>query len=344
VKISVIAWARYDRRPDLLAQHLGATVHFVFFGKRAKLLQLPVRYTVQALRTWRLLKRERPDVVFVQNPPILCPLLGFLYARRHGAQYVIDSHTGAFVSPVWSMFLWLHRILSRNALTTLVSNSYLKQEVNSWGCHAVTMGFTPGHYPEGEPFPLSERFNAAVISSFDSDEPIDVVFEAAKQLPEVCFYVTGDSGRIPASLLGKKPDNCQLTGYLPYDRYVGLLRGADAIIDLTTNDHTLLMGAYEAVSLGTPLIVSDWPVLRKCFSRGTVHVPNTVEGLRDGVRRARKENEGLRQDILSLREELNAQWERELAELNDLLAESRGRDEPPAPAQAPRDPAAAGLR
>lgn len=73
-------------------------------------------------------------------------------------------------------------------------------------------------------------------------------------------------------------NNCRLTGYLPYDRYVGLLRGVDVILDLTSQDHTLLMGAFEAVSLGTPLIVSDWPILRDYFSLGTVHVPNTVEG------------------------------------------------------------------
>ena len=60
-----------------------------------------------------------------------------------------------------------------------------------------------------------------------------------------------------------KPDNCHLTGYIPYEQYVGLMRQVDTVIDLTDRDHTLLLGAFEAVSLGTPLIISDWPILRE---------------------------------------------------------------------------------
>jgi hypothetical protein len=100
---------------------------------------------------------------------------------------------------------------------------------------------------------------------------------------------------------------------------VGLLRGVDVVIDLTTRDHTLLLGAFEAVSLGTPLIVSDWPVLRSYFSQGTIHVPNTAAGLRAGVLRAQTEATALRRDIAMLRDRLDAEWRRKLDQLEDLL-------------------------
>jgi len=321
LKSTFIAWTRYHRRSELLAQHLGATLHFIYNGRLGKLWQTPVRYLVQARRTWRVLRQERPDVVFVQNPPIFCALVASLYARRYGARYVIDSHTGAFLSPKWRWSLGLHRMLSRRALTTIVHNRSQEKIVNRWGCRYCVLAFTPGDYPAGEHFSLDGQFNVAVISSFREDEPLDVVFEAAGLLPEVSFYVTGDYTRIATSLLAKKPDNCRLTGFLPYERYVGLLREVDAAMVLTTQDHTLLMGGFEAVSLGTPLIVSHWPLLRDFFSLGTVHVPNTVEGICEGVRRAQREQTVLQRGILILREQLRSEWEQQFAELRHSLRE-----------------------
>lgn len=322
MKSTFIAWVYYNRRSELLAQHLGAALHFVCYGEPGKLLQAPVRYGVQAVRTWRILWREQPNVVFVQNPPIFCALVAALYARRYGARYVIDSHTDALISSKWGWFLPLHRRLSRGAVTTIVTNEHLKEMVHRWGCHAFVLGYTPAVYPAGERFPLNGDFNVAVISTGGEDEPLDVVFEAAHRLPETSVYVTGDSRRLSQDLLAKKPANCHLTGYLPYERYIGLLRSVDIVVDLTTRDHTLLLGAFEAVSVGTPLIVSDWPVLRDYFSRGTVHVPNTVAGLYEGLRRAQCELPALRRDILLLQAQLHAEWQRKFAELQQLLGNS----------------------
>lgn len=319
MKSTFIAWARYHRRSELLAGHLGATMHFIHNGRLRKLWQTPVRYLVQAWQTWHVLRRERPDVVFVQNPPIFCVLLAFLYTRRHGAQYVIDSHTGAFLSSKWRWSLGLHRMLSRGALTTIVHNEAQEEIVKRWGCRYLVLADPVGNYPAGERFPFDGQFNAVVVSSFHRDEPLDAVFEAAAQLPEVSFYVTGDYTRGASTLLAKRPDNCRLTGYIPYEQYVGLLRGADVVIDLVAANYTLLCGAFEAVSLGTPLITSDWPILRDYFPIGTVHIPNTVEGICEGVRRGQREQAALRRDILLLREQLRAEWEQRFAELQHLL-------------------------
>ena len=81
-------------------------------------------------------------------------------------------------------------------------------------------------------------------------------------------------------------------------------------------------GASEAVSLGTPLITSNWPVLRGYFSQGTVHVPNTLEGVCEGVRRAQREQAKLQQEILLLRQQLEAEWVCKYAELMQLLQQS----------------------
>jgi len=322
MRATFIAWTRFDRRAELLAQHLGATIHFIYHGRRGQLLQAPIRYLVQAWKTWWVLCREQPEVIFIQNPPIFAVVMASLYARCYGAHYVIDSHTAAFISSRWSWSVGLHRFLSSRALVTIVHNTSQEKIINRWGCRYFVLEDPVGVYPTVESFSFDGQFNAVVVSSFDTDEPLDVVFEAATTLPIVTFYVTGDNSRCDPTLLKKKPDNCRLTGYIPYQQYIGLLRGADVIIDLVDNSDTLLCGAFEAVSIGTPLIVSDWPVLRECFPIGTVHIPNTVEGVREGVRRALQENVQLRQEILHLREQHQVEWLHKFMEFQHLLSKS----------------------
>lgn len=321
MKTAFISWTRFDRRSDMVARHIGASMHFISYGRERSPAQAPLRYTLQSRRTWQILARERPDVVFAQNPPIFCAVLAAAYARRFGARYVLDSHSAAFMSPKWRWALGLHRDLSRGAVVTLVSNERLARQVRSWGARALSLGYTPGSYPHGVPYPLPAGFNAAVISSFAEDEPLDVVFAAARLLSGITFHVTGRAERCPAQLRAARPANCHLTGYLSEEEYVGLLRGADVVLDLTTRDETLLLGGYEAVAVGTPLITSDWPVLRDYFSRGTVHVPNTVEGLCAGLAHARRERDKLRDEMVRLREQLHAEWERGFAELQGILQE-----------------------
>lgn len=318
-KITFVVWTRFDRRSELLAERLGATMHFVYYGQRGKLLQSPIRYLVQALQTWRILRQDQPNIVFVQNPPIFAVLVAFLYHQRYKAQYVIDSHTSAFLSPKWRWSLGLHRLLAGFALTTIVHNESQEEIVKCWGCRYCVVADPVGGYPAGEHYSLDGQFNVAVISTFEEDEPLDVVFEAANRLPDFDFYVTGDVNCAAPGVLAKRPDNCHLTGFLPYDRYIGLLRAVDVILDLTTRDHTLLCGAFEAVSLGKPLIVSDWPILRDHFPLGTLHIPNTVEGVCHGMRQAQAEHDALQRDILRLRDLLEKEWKQKLQELRDLL-------------------------
>ncbi len=322
MKTVFLSWENYNRRSDLIAQQLNAKMINIHYGQRGNLLQAPLRYLIQAQRSWQALRSEQPYVVFVQNPPIFVVALVYAYARRFGTRFAIDSHTSTFTAPKWRWSLGLHRVFSAAAVTTIVTNRHLQDLVAGWGCPAMVLGFTPGHYPQGEPFPFDGQFHAVVPSSFEWDEPLDVLFSAATQLPDITFYVTGDYRRAPAHLLAQKPSNCHLTGYLPYEQYIGLLRGADVIVDLVTRDHTLLLGAFEAVSLGVPLIISDWPVLREYFARGAIHTPNTVEGIRAAVREAQANLAQLKRDVLLLRDELDREWEIKSTELKQLLEQT----------------------
>lgn len=320
--ILFLTWASYHRRPELLAQNFNAKSVFISYGQSGNLLQFPFRYIMQTWKSWGVLVREHPDVIFVQNPPIFAVMVVAFYARCYGARYIIDSHTGAFLSSKWRWSAGLHRALSRGALITIVHNKSQEKIVQNWRCPYFVLSYTPGEYPVGEPYPFHGNFNVVMPCGLQVNEPLDILFEAARHLPDVSFFVTGDDKHINKHLLKNKPDNIHLTGYLPYGRYVGLLRGASAIMNLINSDHTMLMGAFEAVSLGVPLIVSDWPLLRDYFSLGTIYIANTVEGVCKGVQQMQDEHTSLQREILLMREQFYIEWQQKFTELQQILCEA----------------------
>src|SRR5437899_12876140 len=53
----------------------------------------PLRYVALFLKTLILLLRERPGVVYAQNPPIFCPLTCLIYSRLAGKKLLPDHHS-----------------------------------------------------------------------------------------------------------------------------------------------------------------------------------------------------------------------------------------------------------
>jgi glycosyltransferase involved in cell wall biosynthesis len=115
-----------------------------------------------------------------------------------------------------------------------------------------------------------------------------------------------------------------LTGFLSTAAYGGLLASADAVMTLTTLDHTMMRGAYEAIYQGTPVIVSDWPILREFFSDGSLHVPNSAAAIAEAARTVGHRSAELREGARRLRErKLAAFGETRLAILARLAPPNR---------------------
>jgi hypothetical protein len=180
--------------------------------------------------------------------------------------------------------------------------------VESHGGHATVVSDVPVRFGELEPFPLPNGFNLAVVCSFNPDEPIAQILAAARQLADVNFHVTGNPSAAGAALKENLPANVSLTGFLSDAEYAALISTADAVMALTTRDHTMLRAAWEAVYQSTPVIVSDWPTLRESFDSGAVHVDNTVDGIVRGVREMQQQLAGFHVDVRELRERKERRW------------------------------------
>lgn len=313
-----IAWAPYGRRSELLAKELAAKLYFIHYLKFKIPYYAPVKYVLQAARTFQVLSAERPDVVFVQSPPFICSLVVYLYCRLVRAKFVIDHHSDSF-SRTWIWGLPIQKLLARRALTNLVTHQHWADIVQAWSAHVSILPDPFVTLPQGEDFQVKPGFNVVLINTFADDEPVEVVLETAAQLPDVHFYITGNTKMKPASFFANLPANITFTGFLPDPQYFGLLRAAQAVMSLTTRDYTLQGGGCEAVSLGKPLITSDWPYLREFFAKGTVYVSNSSEGIKDGILIMQNTYKDLEQEIATFREHRRREWETRFAQLKELI-------------------------
>lgn len=309
-----------SHRSQLMGQELGMQVKHVYLIAKQGKWQALLKYPVQALQTLVLLARLRPRVVFIQNPPIFSSLIVYGYSLLTGSRFVIDSHTDALLASFWAWSLPLHRFLSRRAAATLVTNDHLQQMVAAWQANAFVLADPPATHPHRRrPSLDSNLFNIVFVSTASYDEPIREVFKAAAELPQVKFYVTGSYPKRYPERAKAAPANIHFTGYTPDEEFYGLLEAADAVMCLTTEDHTIQSGASEALWLGRPIITSDWPILRNYFSKGTLYVDNTAAGIRQAIIDMQANHAQLEAQILELQQERWREWQARAGQLLQMI-------------------------
>lgn len=314
-----LSWAPYSRMSQTFARELGGQLHCIHYLRFQSPPHAPLKYILQSIRTLVVLFKERPNAVHVQTPPFLAGIIVDLYCRLTGAKYVLHYHSAAF-GRIWDWALPFQKYIARRAATNIVTNNHWAEIVGSWGGHTLVMVDPFLDLPKCKPFPMKTGFNVAFVSVFAQDEPLDAVLQAAEILPEVNFYITGDKRKKPTSFFENVADNITFTGFLDPDKqYPGLLRAVDAVMVLTTRDFTLQLGGCEAIAIGKPLITSDWPYLHEVFPKGTVYVTDKAESIKDGILELKQNYHRLSDEVVSLREESQQEWNFRLAQLNELI-------------------------
>lgn len=312
VKAAFIVWGppSHGPRSKVLARELGiSALHYVYSNTRRGLVSALYRYSAQAVETFRILRRERAQVVFVQSPPSFAVLCVFAYARTSRTHFVVDAHSAAFQYWFWMWPRWLFRLLVRNAVTTIVTNPRFETIVREAGGDALVVRDIPTSFERVGEYALTGDFNIAVVNTFAPDEPLTEILGAAAELSDVHFYVTGKLANAPPPLVERAPANVHFTDFLSDVEYYGLLASADAVMCLTTRDNTMQRGACEALSLGKPIITSNWGLLRDYFRQGTVHVENTANDIRRGVIALRSDYPRYETEILALQDAQQNEWQ-----------------------------------
>ena len=288
------------------------------------LTSMPRKYATQTALTLRDLWRLRPEAVACMSPSPLTALPVWLYCRATGARFVIDAHTGAFIGPPWERFAAISRFFCGRADLTIVTNRELAGRVERAGGRALVIPDVPTEQHPPQPPTQAKEPVAVFVSSFAQDEPIDVVIEAARRCPDVRVKVTGRPKGPGKRALERAPANIEVLGFVGRDTYLETLASADVVIALTTRDHTMQRGAYEAIYLGVPVIVSDWPLLREHFGDGGLVTANEAGALADCLRQAVEQREELTASARRLRERKLALWDDNCRRIEQVLQGAPG--------------------
>lgn len=278
------------------------------------------------------LKNERPNLVFCQNPSIILAFVLCIYKRWFGYALVVDRHSNFkfehqnSINPIWLLFWWISRFTVRNANLTIVTNEALKFVVDSWGGEGFVL---PDKIPNMEVDQFKEKnlddsIQVLAITTFDSDEPIMEIIQAAEILGD--SFTISFTGRYRKYFERSRehisiPKNVRLLGFVPEDEYRKLLGNADVALVLTSKDLILNCGAYEAVSMNTPAVVSNTKTMKSFFYKGFVHVNLDPLSIAKGIICCQDNKLALKSELLSLKLELEKSWDLRQLEANRKFSE-----------------------
>jgi glycosyltransferase involved in cell wall biosynthesis len=319
-KLLWLTWEDH-RRSRSLARNLDADLQEITRSLgRARF----VRYALNLHDTIGILRMRRPDKVICQCPSLVLALFALLLRPLFGYRLGLDAHNGGLaIEPDSSCLMrWLAGWLQRRADFVIVHNDAVEALVRS---RCGTLIVIPDPLPTIPPAPslnLARPFNLLFVCTFKADEPYLAVLEAARLIdPAIGIYVTGD----PRGKTDPRawPEHVVFCGRVPWERYDQLLRSANGVIDLTTREHCLVCGAYEAVAAGKPMILSRTATLMSYFARGAVFTDNQASGSPHSICRAilevRTREAQLKAEVAILRRELAKDWNRRVKGLRALL-------------------------
>lgn len=283
----------------------------------ARLLRVPYL----SWQTVKILHKEKARIVYVQCPSIFLATLLILIRPLFNFFLVVDQHNET-VRPFNYQNRFYYNIcmfIIRNADLNIVTNENLKNDVESKGGEAVVLHDKVPCFPSATKKILGPGKHIAFICTYSPDEPFNDVFKAAALLPkEYIFHVTGNSKKIKMDGFSL-PENIRITGFLSDEDFLSLLSSCDAIIDLTYMDDCLVCGAYEAVALGKPMMLTDTDILKNVFNKGVIYCQNNPESIRYGVVELFSKIDTLKVEVEKLKDEMMDTWMQQKAVLIDKL-------------------------
>lgn len=320
-----VIWVTWEdhRRSRELADAFDAN-YFALLDKRSRYS----RYFSLALRTIKLLREERPDTVFCQNPSIVLTALLCFMKRLFGYYLIVDRHTNfkfnTFKSkkPTWLLFHALSRYTVKTADLTIVTNIYLKELVECWGGKGFVLQDRLPVLDHSGHRRLEGKYNFAFICTFSDDEPYEDIVSLANDISsDIHIYITGNFKKWEKYMSGSVeiPTNVHLEGFLAEESYQVLINSVDALIVLTDSDYTLNCGAYEGVVLGKALVLSDTPTIRSYFSKGAVYTDFDKASIAGSIESAVLNLKQLISEVEDLKPKLERDWSARFKKLKELV-------------------------
>jgi glycosyltransferase involved in cell wall biosynthesis len=290
----------------------------------------PVRWIGLSWQTLRILRETRPDVLFVQNPSLALTILVTTIRPLFRYRLVVDAHNEGvrpFDRP-YAVIRYITRLLLKAADFTIVTNDALAVDVGDAGGRALIL---PDRLPSVPAISATgsgrdDPVEIVVVATYRPDEPIAAIVTAAATMPDLRFAITGPADRYSASEAGL-PSNVRLTGFLLDPEYWRLLARASIVCDLTLKSDCLVCGAYEALAVGNPMVLSDNPPTRRIFGSVAALTGSEAGDIASAIREAVNSRDRLAANAEALRTVYPDRWDVQADEVWRAIEACNGRGE-----------------
>lgn len=322
-----VTWENHRRSKELALEFEANYFPLVHEGGR------PVRYVVLTARTVALVLREKPRIVFCQNPSIALTTLLVFLKRFLNYTLIVDRHSNfkfeyeKSSSVKWKFFHFLSRWTVKHADLTIVTNEHLKNVCDEYGGRAVVLQDKIPNFANNfkRPPPTfmrkKEKTQVMFVTMFDPDEPIDEIVSASKVLSGCVCYLTGNYKKYYANAKAEEflGFDVVLAGYISDEDYLALMENVDLVVVLTKKDFILNCGGYEAIAMNKPLILSDTPTLRNYFGSASEYTKCSADEIEASIQNASNNTEAMYNNLVSGKEELQALWVEKFKSVEDTI-------------------------
>lgn len=303
-KIAWITWERQQRNVSM--SRLFSADYYEFNESSRNYL---FRILANSFKTYGVFNRGY-DVIFVQNPSFFLMAISVFFNVFFNKKLVIDAHN-AGVFPLEgkvNSLVRINKLFLKKADLVLVSNKYLQKYLDGLGVDSFAMCDPIPEISKKSlsKYRLSKTTDVFIICSWSDDEPVHLYFSLAKRFPHLKFRISGNFRKRFGSALNDIGNNVELLGFVEESLYFKYISECEIAIDLTTREDCLVCGAYEAISFGVPVILSDTKVNREVFRRGAVFSNCSDDDLSEALQYTIDNYEFLKSEVANMKEELVA--------------------------------------
>lgn len=206
---------------------------------------------------------QKPDVIIVSSLSLLTVINGYLFSRKYKCKFVFEVRDiwplslvelGGFsrLNPFILLLAWIEKLGYQKASVIVGTMPNLVEHVeNIIGktnkCFTIPQGYNPDFYNNQEileqsyidKFIPKDKFIVAYAGTINSNNPIDVLIEAARILKNdsIFFLIVGDGNR-RNTLIEKSNDmaNVIFAPSIPKSKVNHLLSFADVCFDSFSSD------------------------------------------------------------------------------------------------------------
>ena len=312
-----ITW-HYQTRSRNLADEMGLVLKEYFRNDN-----LFLRHFLSSLWTLKILLLNRPKIIVIQYSFLLLILTGlYKVLKFNKVKLVVDCHTKALrreAQGVLNLLFWPLKLISfKSADLTIISNEGLIFEIKKLHHNYIILpDKIPDYKPERESV-KNEKY-CVYVSAFAVDEPVEEILDVGAILKsDMRLYWTGKSPDYFKKLISEQ-SNIRLTGYLSEEDYINLIKNADCILALTTEENCLQSAAYEALSVEVPFVISKTKALMNFFGDAAVYTLHNPSEIATSIKYAVENRDILVNNIKKVREARMKDFQRKINELKAYL-------------------------